>query len=379
VNFDYAIVGGGILGTSIASALLRRGQTVVLFDRFTRPSDGSTRNFGLVWPHIMPKPEWIPFGLRTLELYQELAGKFEFGFTKCGVLLVAENRVESAVLEEFAIQAAGLGLHARVIAPHDSVGLHPLLRQENIRLSLQLPEGGSVDPRRMVAGWLDWMSAREGLDYRPSTTVVHLRETPGQCTVTTASGTTVSTRNIVVCAGEDFQTLLPDLFRASGLKRCRLHMYQTAPLGVSPQSPGLAFGRSLQHYRLFSNCPSFSRLKAEPTDATLDALGIHFLAKASADRSLILGDSHEDTTTDAPRDYDYESSIEQLLMKEGERHLRLEGVTIRRRWLGYYARHAEAPIVELQPTPQIRVLSGLTVGMSGGPGLMESRVRCWLE
>lgn len=377
-TYDFAIIGGGILGASFASALLAGGRSVILFERWTQPADGSVRNFGLVWPFIVPGPDWVPFGLRSLEIYRSLADRFDFDWSEAGALLAATTPGEAAVTAEFVGRAAAWGMRCELLDADAAIRLQPLLRPGALHNAVLFPGAGALNPRRFVGGWLNHLAERDGLRLEtPRNASVIAPAGRGLFWVVAADSTEVQVRDVLVCTGEDFQTLFPRDFRTSGLRRCKLQMMQTTPLAAG--GPAMAFGRSLRHYPLFQQCPSFAGLESEPGDPDLDRWGIHLLVKAVADGSLVLGDSHEDRPGDAPRDFDYHSEVEDCLLALAQRHLALDAVRLQRRWLGYYARHPSLPIVDLRPGQRLRLLTGLTCGMSAAPGFAEDRVREWLE
>lgn len=376
---DFAIVGGGILGASFAAALRARGQSVVLFERWLEPGDGSVRNFGLAWPFIVPGPEWVPRALRTLQIYRSLAGSFDFGFRQAGALVVASTDAEADLANRFASKAASLGIPCQRLDPSEALKRQPLLRPESTRLALDFPEAGLLDPRRFVAGWLNHLAQHSGLRLETGCQVAAVARDRDVWRVVTASGPEIGARQVLVCTGEDFQSLFPDLLRTGGWQRCKLQMLQTEPLSPAG-GPALAFGRSLRFYRLLSQNDSHGHesKSPEPGDSDLDRYGIHLLIKPAEDGSLIVGDSHEDLPGNAPRDFDYTTRIEDLLLELTRRHLTVDSLPIRRRWLGYYARHAARPIFESHERPGLRLITGLTCGMSAGPGYAEDQVRSWL-
>ncbi|MFD0892882.1 FAD-dependent oxidoreductase [Luteolibacter ambystomatis] len=375
-SWDHIIVGGGILGASFASALLAQGKRVALFERFSRPNGGSVRNFGLAWPFIAPDLASIPLGLRTAEIYRTLSDEFHFGWNPCGSLLVAETAVEAAVLADFETKAGDYGLNCRMLEPRDAIRHHPRLLKDGMQGALAFPDAAALEPRIFVACWLEWLRDRKGLGYFPSTTVVRIEE---GCTVHTASGDRFQAPHVLVCAGEEFQTLFPETFIRSGIRRCKLSMLQTEPLGLPRGIPGLAFGRSLRHYPVFSGSPAFANMLAEPSDAASDRLGIHLLVKPAPDGSLVIGDSHEYTAPDEPPDFDQTAEVEQLLFRLAHRHLRGCPFLVSKRWLGYYAKHPEKPWIEEHPLPGVTVLCGLTIGMSVGPAFAEQQVAGWRQ
>jgi len=377
-SYDYLIVGGGVMGASFASALLGKGKRVALCERYTRPSGGSVRNFGLGWPFLVSQWSDLSLGLRTREIHMDLARHFDFGLDPSGALLVAGTEIEEAVLTDFQAASGGQGLSSQWLDGKAALARQPLLNPAATRGGLFIPEASMLDPRIFTERWLAWMAEQRGLAYFPATTVTGIGETSGGLTVRIAGGASMLTGEVLICGGEEFQTLFPQTFVESGIRRCKLAMLQTEPLGLRPGTPGLAFGRSLAHYPLFASSPSFERLRAAPTDPACDRLGIHLLVKPCPDGSVVIGDSHEYSAPDEPPDFDYTAEVEALLVQLTSRHLQIGTLHPARRWLGYYAKHPEKPWLGAHPMPGVTIVTGLTIGMSAGPAFAERMVAAWL-
>jgi FAD dependent oxidoreductase TIGR03364 len=373
---DVIVVGAGILGVSFAAALLARGRKVVLIERHSQPGDGSVRNFGLAWPFVMPGPEWVPDHLRTAEIYSELARTLSFDHQKHGALLVAQSPAEIRVMEEFAAMTGDWQIEAEMLPAHAARSKQRLLGATTLG-ALHFPGAAAVNPRRLVAAWLEQLRAQATAVIRSATTAVWLEAKSGGHRILTSAGEWFEADRVVLCSGEDFQTLLPEVLRTSGLVRCKLQMLETEALDAA--GPSLAFGRSLRHYPLFSKCPGFSALRSSSADEELDRFGIHLLLKPTSEGTLVIGDSHEDQEGEAPRDFDYSARIENRLLELASAVLDVPrgNLAPRRRWLGYYSRHATRACFEAEPQPGVHVFSGLTCGMSAGPGFAERRTREW--
>lgn len=374
---DIAIVGGGILGAALAHVFLDRGRRVVLCERYTRPAGGSVRNFGLVWPFIVPAdPSWVDRGRRTREQYMRMAGRFAGGYERRGAVLAASTPAEAAVCEEFASRRGDLAIECELLDARTAARRQPLLRESAICAALWFADAGAVDPRRLVGAWLLGMAEQSGLDYRAATTVVRVESDGEGVVLLSADGERIPARRALVAGGDELRTLYPRELAAAGLRRCNLEMLQTEP--GQAHGAGIALGRSLRQYALFASCPSFGDLTREASrdaaTAELDAHGIHLLVKPCCDGSLILGDSHVDQAGDEPPDFDHEAPVERLLLDLAERHLAMPRPTIARRWLGYYARHPEQPFVSLEPQPRVHLVGGLTCGMSAAFGWAEDFV-----
>ncbi|MBP3958022.1 hypothetical protein J8F10_22430 [Gemmata sp. G18] len=74
---------------------------------------------------------------------------------------------------------------------------------------------------------------------------------------------------VFVCSGADFETLFPDVFAASGIRRCKLQMMKTRPQPNGWRiGTHLAGGLTLCHYRAFEMC---SAPQTEAPDRRNDA------------------------------------------------------------------------------------------------------------
>ena len=66
----------------------------------------------------------------------------------------------------------------------------------------------------------------------------------------------------IVCTGHDFETLYPEMFRASGVTRCKLQMMRTRPQPEGWQlGPALAAGLTLRFYESFQVCRTLPALQ----------------------------------------------------------------------------------------------------------------------
>src|SRR5436305_2075286 len=80
-----------------------------------------------------------------------------------------------------------------------------------------------VDPRAVLARLPDWLQQAQGVDFAFGCLVVDY----DRPTVRTTTGDWEA-RQLVVCNGDDFQTLYPSLFPADQFVRCKLQMMRSA-------------------------------------------------------------------------------------------------------------------------------------------------------
>src|ERR1700726_626053 len=97
---SVVVVGGGIIGTSTAFFLARKGIPVVLCEKGHIAGEQSSRNWG--WCRKMGRdPREIPLAIEALRLWQgmnELV-EAETGFRQAGIMYLAETQAELGQLE----------------------------------------------------------------------------------------------------------------------------------------------------------------------------------------------------------------------------------------------------------------------------------------
>src|SRR6202043_2462352 len=99
---------------------------------------------------------------------------------------------------------------------------------------------------------------------------------------------------VILCSGDDFETLFPQVFRAIGLTRCKLQMMRTAPQpGAWQLGPSLAAGLTLRFYKAFQICSTLAKLKERVAHEKpeYERYLIHVLVSQTADGAITLGDS----------------------------------------------------------------------------------------
>jgi FAD dependent oxidoreductase TIGR03364 len=214
----------------------------------------------------------------------------------------------------------------------------------------------TVDPRRIVGNMPDVLRAL-GVDLQFGCPVLGI-DLPR---ILTPRGTWEAD-TAIVCSGDDFETLYPDVFAASGLTRCKLQMMRTVPQPDGWQlGPALAAGLTLRFYKSFRICPSLGTLRKQPE---YDRWAIHTLVSQTADGAITLGDSHEYGPT--PSVFD-RPEIDALILDDVRRYLRLPTWELAERWHGVYAWHPEKPFIDCEPAPGVRIITGV-----GGSGMTLS-------
>ncbi len=359
---NVAIVGAGILGLAHAYMAAKAGKSVVVFERSPRAAGASVRNFGMVWPIGQPAGPMLALSLRSRELWREILTSAGLAYRDTGSLHVTYREDEANVAQEFAEVGPGLGYACSWLTAAEVLERSDAVQPAGLTGGLWSDTELTVDPRQI----LQWLPAF--LEERYGVTFVFGASVTAIAPPTLRTGKAEwQADTIVVCSGEDFETLYPEQYAASGLTRCKLQMMRTGPQPGSWQlGPSLAAGLTLRFYPAFQVCtslPALSRRIAEETPE-YDRWGIHALVAQTADGALTLGDSHE---YGLAVDVFDKAEIDEIILRYTRQFLRAPDLAIAERWYGVYAKHPHRPLVVMEPEAGVRI-----VASPGGSGMTLS-------
>ena len=365
---QVAVVGAGIVGLACALSAARRGLSVVLFERSPRAMGASVRNFGMVWPVGQAPGQIHQRALHTRDIWLDIAPKAGIWAQQVGALHLAYHQDERAVLEEFAREAPALGYEVEGIGPEQVDDYSRAVNTQGLVGALWSPLELCVDPRAAISKLPRWLQDEYGVVLRFGEPV-HAIETP---MVHTSQGTWKVERTFV-CSGQDFESLYPETYAASGLTRCKLQMMRTKPQpGDWRLGPHLAAGLTLRHYAAFEICSSLQAVRDRVTRESpeFDRWGIHVMASQTGIGEVTIGDSHEYGDSITPFD---RAEIDDLIINYLRTFIRLPDVAIAERWHGIYAKRTDGGDDFIaQPAPGVTIVNGVGgAGMTTSFGLAE--------
>ena len=356
-----AVIGGGILGLAHAYVAARRGHSVVLCERGRAATGASIRNFGMIWPIGQPSGEMHRMALRSREIWLEVLQAARHPYLPTGSLHVAYHDDEAEVLREFAEIAPRVGYECEWLDPSAVIERSVAVQSKSLKGGLWSATELTVDPRLVISRLPEYL--RElGVSVHFGEAVTHI-DLPW---IETGGGSHEADIAIV-CSGDDFETLFPDVFRASGLTRCKLQMMRTAPQPLGWQlGPSLAAGLTLRFYKAFQMCATLPKLKERVAreKPEYEKYLIHVLVSQTADGAITLGDSHQYS---ACVDIFDKPEIDELILREAETFLQLPDFHVAERWHGVYSTHAEKPFFEAEPAAGVHIVTA-----PGGSGMTLS-------
>jgi glycine oxidase len=192
---DVAVVGGGVIGLALAWRAAQRGLRPLVLDA---DEDGAWRYAaGMLAPVTeleFGEQALLGLGLRALDGFPGFCAELGVELRLTGALVVARDRDEAEELDQLHAYRRKLGLAVERLRPSAARRAEPALAP-TVRLALDVPGDGAVDPRTLVAALSDAVEAEGGTIRRARVTAVE----PGR--VVAASGEVFAARKVVVAAG----------------------------------------------------------------------------------------------------------------------------------------------------------------------------------
>ncbi len=235
------IVGGGVIGCSIAYHLAKIGWSdVVLLERKQLTSGTTWHAAGLVG-QLRPSINMTKLAKYTGELYRGLEAETgqATGYRQCGSISMATNSERFEELKRSASMAKVFDLPVRVIGPDEIKALYPIANVDDIVGGIHIPSDGyanAVDITQALA-----KGARAGgVRIFENTKVTKIRQDGERVTgVETADGR-IDADYVVLCGGMWTRDLAASVGVTAPLHACE-HYYVLfeGVEGLSPQLPVL--------------------------------------------------------------------------------------------------------------------------------------------
>lgn len=347
----------------------RSKATVVHLERDSRPTGASVRNFGLVWVSGRSPGAELRSALRARELWEQIGHDVPAtGFRAHGSVTVATTDSELRVLNAAAASSDASDRGLTLLDADEVRHANPGLRGKLVA-GLHCSLDAAVEPRVTLAAIRDWLESSGRYRFLAPREVVAIADHE----VTDHTGARHRADLVVLCVGAVSRGAMGAIFEGTQLRRVRLHMAETAPLGRL-LTTAVTDGNSLRYY------PAYKRFAAEylePQDERLSRFGIQLMCQQRPDGALTLGDSHE---YDEP--FDFAVSEEQIALVEqlARRVIGLPFAPIRRRWTGVYHQLAAVTDDELyfrrEVAPGVVAVTGAGGrGMTLAPAIAEETFR----
>jgi glycine/D-amino acid oxidase-like deaminating enzyme len=210
---DAVIVGGGVIGVSIAFHLARLGlRRTVLLERRFLGAGGTGRSVGII-RQLYPTPETTRMVRASLEVFRRFddAVGGHSGYVGCGALIGVSPAMQAGLRAQVEQQRV-LGVKAELLDPHDLARVEPRIDPAGLGAVLYEPESGYGDPSAVTAGYAE-AARRLGVSIEQGVEVVGVAATDGRVTGVATTGGPVEAPVVVNAAG----LWSPQVARLAGL------------------------------------------------------------------------------------------------------------------------------------------------------------------
>ncbi len=152
---DVIIVGGGIMGCSIAWQLGKRGKKVLILEKNDVASGSAGATDGVVGYHTKQPGPQLDLAVQSIQMFndiqKELGDEIEFDFS-AGGLQPAEDQVQWDLLNDIATRQRESGIDIHMISAEEACALEPQLA-EDIAGALYCPTSGKINPLNLTMAY----------------------------------------------------------------------------------------------------------------------------------------------------------------------------------------------------------------------------------
>jgi D-amino-acid dehydrogenase len=255
-NYDFAIVGAGIIGASVAKFLAATGASVLVIDKGETGMGCSYGNAGWMTPcfaHPLPRPgmllksfkwmldpegplyikpqpsllliKWLTHFLtsmreskyhagtealvqlsaESLNLYRSLSSRHDFGFSQSGLLMITKN---SKILSDCVLdmnEMAEFGVPGKTVSKEDILKLEPAV-QPDILGGVYYPQEAHGEPLKVVRAILA-DAQKNGAQLLENCEVSHFATSEGKIHTLETNHGSIHANQIILCTGSYSQSI----------------------------------------------------------------------------------------------------------------------------------------------------------------------------
>lgn len=322
------IVGGGVLGTTHAWHAIERGHSVVQLEREVEARGATVRNFGLVWVSGRADFE-LAAALRARDLWEQMGDQVAgIGFRPAGSLTLLRSPGEVAVAEEVAARPDAGSRGFNVLDPEAARAINPALGGKFVA-ALHCSRDAAVESRQALPAIRARLLQTGRYSFVPGS---EARSIDGGV-VRDDRGRVYDGDLIMLCPGAAHGGLTREVAGELPVRRVRLQMMQTEPLGER-LTTAIADGDSFRYYPGYAGTALEQLRQNEPQDPVADANHMQLLCMQRLHGGLTIGDTHEYTE---PFAVDVQEDPYTYLSGLVEEFLGRPLPPVRQRWAGVYS------------------------------------------
>ncbi len=189
-TYDVIIIGGGISGTAIASALSEYKLSICLLEKTNDLSNGATKaNSGIVHGGYDAEPGTLmaKFNVRGNEIYPDICNKLDVPFTPCGSYVIAFNDEEIEKLNDLRVRGEKNGVPGLEILSAEEIKKNEVNLSSEVKGALYSPTAGVVSPYELCIAFMEH-AMDHGADLKYEHEVIEIKKSAKNFIIKTSKG-----------------------------------------------------------------------------------------------------------------------------------------------------------------------------------------------
>jgi 4-methylaminobutanoate oxidase (formaldehyde-forming) len=197
------IVGGGVIGTSVAYHLTKLGFTDVLLLEQGQLSCGTTWHAAGLVGQLRASESATRLVQYSTQLYTELESEvgLSAGYKQCGGVTVARTEDRMIQLRRTAANAAAFGMECELLSPEQALEHYPVMRIDDLVGAIWLPGDGKANPTDLTYALAKGARMR-GARIVEKARVIDVLSADGRVTGVRTEAGDVGAEIVVNCAGQ---------------------------------------------------------------------------------------------------------------------------------------------------------------------------------
>lgn len=170
MGVDVVVIGGGIVGASIAYQLSLRGQRVTVLERAMLGSGSTSRAAGLLG-QLRSSEAATSMLMESLEIVRSIERELDVAlFVETGSLRIATTPEREQETRDSVAFGQGLGLDIRLVDVSELQSLAPYMANEDVRAASHCPSDGHLMPAELHAAFVK-LARDKGVVFKQHTPV----------------------------------------------------------------------------------------------------------------------------------------------------------------------------------------------------------------
>ncbi|WP_434058471.1 GcvT family protein [Coralliovum pocilloporae] len=200
---EYVIIGGGIVGCSVAYHLAKLGKSDVLLLEQGQLSCGTTWHAAGLVGQLRSTPAMTNLIRYSTQLYSDIEAEtgLATGWSQCGSVTVARTDDRMTMLLRTAASARAQGVEVDVITPEEAQAKWPVMQVSDLKGGLWMPGDGKANPTDLTQSLAKGARMR-GVTVLEGIEVTGILTEKGAVTGVETDWGSVSARVVINCAGQ---------------------------------------------------------------------------------------------------------------------------------------------------------------------------------